>query len=135
MIIELKGNPIPLQRHRSCMRNGKAFIYDSQLREKIIFIKRVRNQICAGGVIAELLSKESHSVSLIFEMPYPLSKIRKKMPPLQDIPHVIKPDLDNLVKFVFDCGNGLLWSDDKKINNVNAKKVYSYEPKTIIIIE
>ena len=30
--------------------------------------------------------------------------------------HNEKPDIDNLMKFYLDCGNGLLWSDDKILN-------------------
>lgn len=142
MIIIIPGNPIPLQRHRSFVRNGQVCNYDSQIKDKLIFQKMIRSQICSikkspleTGLICELLSKESYQVNLIFFMPYPQSKRRKTMPDLCDIPHIVKPDLDNLVKFVLDCGNGLLWKDDKMINQIMSKKIYDEEPKTIIHIE
>lgn len=38
--------------------------------------------------------------------------------------HVIRPDLDNLIKLVGDAGNGVLWRDDSIIECVRAKKAY-----------
>lgn len=35
-----------------------------------------------------------------------------------------KPDIDNCVKFVLDCLNGLAWQDDKQITILFAKKAY-----------
>ena len=117
MIITVPGNPIPLQRHRSFIRGGKIGSYDSQIKEKIIFQNKLRALLCDGkqDFITQLLSKEFYNITLIFGMPYPKSKVKKSMPELNEIPHVVKPDIDNLIKFVLDCGNGLLWTDDKKI--------------------
>jgi Holliday junction resolvase RusA-like endonuclease len=44
----------------------------------------------------------------------------------------VKPDIDNLVKFYLDAGNNILWSDDKKIVELKATKIYSESPQTII---
>lgn len=135
MIITVYGNPTPLQRHRSFIRSGKIVTFDSQIKEKDLFVRKIRNQVCAEGVITSLLSKESYDVTLLFGMQYPKSKMKKNMCELNEIPHNVKPDIDNLIKFVLDCGNGLLWIDDKKINKITAKKIYVEYPKTIISIE
>lgn len=39
-----------------------------------------------------------------------------------------EPDLDNLVKFVLDACNGLVYADDIQVNVINAKK-HSYVTK------
>ncbi len=133
MIIKIQGVPLPLKRHRSFLRSGKIGQYDSQLKEKIVFQKKLRAELCEKGVITQLLSKEKYYIHLSFYMPFPKSKLRKNTI-IEDIPHNKKPDLDNLIKFVLDCGNGLMWSDDSKIISIKANKEYGKEPHTIIEI-
>jgi Holliday junction resolvase RusA-like endonuclease len=46
-----------------------------------------------------------------------------------------RPDIDNLLKFVMDAGNKVLWHDDCQIWKVTMEKIYSLEPGTKIIVE
>lgn len=45
-----------------------------------------------------------------------------------------KPDIDNLIKYLFDMSNGILWSDDRKICSVSAKKINSDVNQTLVKI-
>ena len=46
--------------------------------------------------------------------------------------HESRPDLDNLVKFVKDCGTGTMYKDDSQVALVSACKMYrDYEGTTI----
>jgi Holliday junction resolvase RusA-like endonuclease len=67
-------------------------------------------------------------------MPIPVSYSQKKKNEFASelIAHVKKPDLDNLIKWVLDCGNALLWQDDSMIYCIQAFKVYSPKPRTEI---
>jgi hypothetical protein len=47
---------------------------------------------------------------------------------------IVKPDIDNLVKFYLDAANDVLWPDDKKIVELKATKIYSEIPQTIITV-
>lgn len=38
-----------------------------------------------------------------------------------------RPDIDNILKFILDAGNGLLWEDDNLISQVSISKLYAYE--------
>jgi Holliday junction resolvase RusA-like endonuclease len=49
-------------------------------------------------------------------------------------PHVVKPDLDNLIKSAVDPLNGVFWKDDNLVHLVNARKVYSESPGIEYII-
>lgn len=75
------------------------------------------------------------SLNIIFaiEAPKSLSK-REKERRLYMGSHTQKPDLDNALKFVLDCGNKILWEDDCKIFEINALKVWSEKPYTQITI-
>jgi Holliday junction resolvase RusA-like endonuclease len=43
-----------------------------------------------------------------------------------------KPDIDNLVKLVFDAMNRIVWMDDKQVSSLTTKKVYSETSKVIV---
>lgn len=46
-----------------------------------------------------------------FHLPRP-KRLLKKKSPTGEIPHLAKPDLDNLIKGLKDALKGVLWSDD-----------------------
>lgn len=77
------------------------------------------------------------ALKCVFVMPIPASGTKKfKLACLNGlVPHVKKPDADNLVKFILDCCNGLVWHDDCQVTKIEAVKVYGGEPATIIEIE
>lgn len=50
-------------------------------------------------------------------------------------PVIKKPDIDNLIKFILDAGNGFLFYDDSQIYEISAKKIYGDDFKTEITIE
>ena len=60
-------------------------------------------------------------MSAIFVMPRPKAK-RWKTKPMPRYRHVIKPDLDNLVKAVKDALTGLAWVDDSLVCELAATK-------------
>jgi Holliday junction resolvase RusA-like endonuclease len=43
-----------------------------------------------------------------------------------------KPDIDNLVKLVFDAMNRIVWMDDKQVSSLITKKVYSEKSKVSV---
>jgi Holliday junction resolvase RusA-like endonuclease len=134
--IYIQGIPVSLKRVSEKSINGHHWRFDSQKKEKAEFRSSLNTYLLNHPETAEYLkSKEYYDIALLFGLPYPKSKLRKNTPVLETIPHTSKPDLDNLVKFVLDCGNELLWKDDKFITKIHARKLYVNEPKTIISIE
>jgi Holliday junction resolvase RusA-like endonuclease len=53
------------------------------------------------------------------------------------IEHVKKPDLDNLIKLVKDCCNGIVWHDDSQVVKEECQKFYSWDsnPQTLIEVK
>ena len=75
-------------------------------------------------------------ISFLFHMPIPKS-IRKRDIVLYNsgkLKHVNKSDIDNLIKLVLDCLDGIVIHGDQKVSLGPCIKVYHPEPKTIIWI-
>lgn len=45
-----------------------------------------------------------------------------------------KPDVDNYLKLVMDCGNGIIWEDDSQIVEVIATKYWADEPCIMLLV-
>jgi Holliday junction resolvase RusA-like endonuclease len=73
-------------------------------------------------------------LSLEFHMPRPKS-MTKKLSAIVGLPHVKKPDLDNLSKLVIDSLNGVFWKDDSQIYSQSAIKFYSTTPGVTMVIK
>lgn len=135
--LEIPGCPIAWKRpaHKSIGR--KHWRFDSQKDEKEIVRLQLISQILNNGLPTPLESSGEHYVvRLCFCLPVPQSDpVGQKNAKLWGIqPANEKPDFDNLTKFYLDCGNGILWSDDKRIIEGKPRKVYSENPRTIIEI-
>ena len=66
---------------------------------------------------------------LTFVMPRPKNHYRsngKVKPQFAGLTHIIRPDLDNMVKLVKDALNGIAWKDDSQIVSLNAVKIYEH---------
>jgi len=75
-------------------------------------------------------------LSCFFGMPIPKSTSKKKCLEMRTgkIQHTKRPDTDNMVKFVKDCCNGIVWHDDCQVVHLQAQKAYSIIPETQIYI-
>lgn len=123
-ILTILGKPLAAKRARAC---NKTF-YDPQKKDKQSFAMQVKAQL--KGLIPY---KRAIKLILYFYMPIPKSLSMKKKKELNGMPHKKKPDISNLIKFVEDSLNGILWIDDRQIYEIRAEKTYSEEPSTTII--
>lgn len=114
----IEVNPIPWKRPQL---NGTRF-YDGQARDKVSFSLYLLKQHDGE----DLFSKPIH-MDVVFYMPIPVNTKAKVKPTLNW--HQIKPDLDNLCKFLWDSMNGVIISDDKILVSLSAKKMYSNKPR------
>lgn len=69
-------------------------------------------------------------LEVTFFMPIPHTSSRKKVTNLLGAYHHKKPDLDNLIKYICDISNGILFDDDATISSVFAKKLYADTSRT-----
>ena len=143
--IEVLGEPIakarPLFVHKD--RNGKALPY----------VKVVNKQEDAEAAykweVIQYLNRSGTGVFIIEDCPIAMGltfimPIRKNWPQykIRDLKrgmvfyHFKKSDLDNLVKFVKDCLEGICYKNDSQIAVLDppAMKIYGLQAKTIIRI-
>jgi len=132
--ITIPGVPIAKKRPRFVRRGKFVGTYNCQDTEEGKFKWELLRAIlpCREGEEPLFVSGEAVSLSITFYMPIPASTPKKKLAVLYW--HTKKPDTDNLLKFVKDCGNGVLWADDSQVCQVKAWKMYGHTPRTEIIM-
>ncbi|MDA7028635.1 RusA family crossover junction endodeoxyribonuclease [Bacillus sp. CLL-7-23] len=67
-------------------------------------------------------------VDITFVIPIPKSWSKKKQQQSISTLHTKKPDIDNLIKGVFDALNKIAWKDDNQVSEVTACKKYGEKP-------
>lgn len=133
MELVITGKPLAQKRPRFARRGKYTMAYNPQESEAGMFATRLMAQVRqvdpAWGPVHGAVE-----LDLVFEMPIPASTSQKKTALMIEgqIRHTKKPDLDNLVKFVKDCGSGILWQNDSQIDKLKACKEYSRDPGTHI---
>lgn len=129
LIFKIPGNPLAKKRPRFARRRKFVTTYNDQETEEGKFICLMQSQLKGHNPIP---AGTPIKLTLIFYMPIPSSVSQKKLK--AGIHHTKKPDLDNLIKFVKDCANGVLWHDDSQVNEIQALKIYNFSPSTVICL-
>lgn len=132
--ITIPGVPIAKARPRFVRRGKFVGTYNCQDTEEGRFkwelLKEVRPYRTSEGPPAA----PGVPVALVADFYMPIPAMSKKKRAALDLRHVKKPDADNLLKFLKDCGNGVLWADDSQVCEVTARKIYNDNPRTVIVI-
>ena len=128
--ITIPGKPIAKKRPRFARRGKHVITYNDQETEEGKFFLLAKEQFNRKPTTGPV------DLWVRFYMPIPksTSKKNRNLMNLGLIRHTKRPDLDNLVKFVKDCLNGLVWKDDSQVCRLVAVKLYSEEPRTHIRI-
>lgn len=69
------------------------------------------------------------NVTMYYQKPKSGSKVVQSGRDLGTIRPTVKPDIDNVLKAIFDSLNGILYKDDTQIVEVTASKFYSDIPR------
>lgn len=129
---KIRGNPRPLRRHRTSF--GRMYNPSEGLQNS--FRDNVRQLIFSNTKLKEPLfdSDETLVMTIIFRLKRPnkdfvggkpgLDRMRPNAPSQMA---QTRTDVDNLVKFVFDSMNTILYEDDRQIMSVHVIKVLDNE--------
>jgi Holliday junction resolvase RusA-like endonuclease len=129
--LTIQGKPIPKKRPRFARQGKFVRTYSDQADDvkatQLIIKTQLKGVESLTGAV---------NLYAWFYMPIPQSTSNRRRSAMisGDIHHTKKPDLDNLVKFISDCLNGLAFQDDSQVVNINAVKLYGEEPRTEIQI-
>lgn len=109
----IPGNPVALQRPR--FNQGQKRPWDPQ--------KKIKEQV-ALFIIAQNKSQPMYGGPL--ELNITFFMLHKK----HKGHHVSVPDLSNMIKFLEDVAQGILYENDSLIASIIARKVYDENPRT-----
>lgn len=111
----------PRQRHRVIASGGRTFAHNYTPTRDPVNAFKAAVQMAAQGVYRGSPLDGPLSVTMVFVMPRPKSLVWKTKP-MPRVPHVGKPDRDNLMKSTQDALNELLWKDDAQICGGTVEK-------------
>ena len=127
-VLLLPGTPIPELRQRVSFAQRR--VYDSQSEIKALTRKAISVQFQQKPLLGPI------KLTCYFFMPIPLtSSLKKKREAVEAIQlHTKKPDCDNLIKFVSDQMNGIIYKDDAQVQ-MSGIKIESPVGYTIMVIK
>ncbi len=118
--IQVDGVPKPQPRPRAFAIGGKARVYDPGTAEGW----KGAIALAVGKHLPEKPIEGPVRVLIDFFMPRPKRLMRKRDSD-EAIPHVSKPDVDNLAKAVLDCLTEIgMWGDDSQVWRLDVRKLY-----------
>lgn len=128
----LKGKPIPQHRPRACRRGKHIHMYSDQE----VIMEQYKNQIRSDFQQKPFSVPVEVSATFFFPIPKGTSKVRTTEMQANILKPMKRPDLDNLLKFILDCMNGIVYEDDSQVVSFGkVQKRYGDEGISVIHIE
>jgi Holliday junction resolvase RusA-like endonuclease len=133
--IALPGLPVGKQRARTFLHHGRISHYlppESRSYEKQVQLvawremQALRLKPIAGAVAVDL--------KFTFVPPASWSEKKKLAAIAGDVPHVSKPDCDNLAKTWLDAMNRIVFTDDAKVVQITARKCYGPASHAVALV-
>lgn len=124
--ISIPERPIPNARPRF---SKQGHVFDSQRDIKRVYRMHLRRQFTSpkSGPI---------EISFKFYLKIPVSTSKKKTLLMEagEVPHIKKPDIDNLEVMALNCMSGIIYNDDNQVHKMDSVKMYSSNPRTEITV-
>ena len=126
MKIEIVGRPVAWQR----VGVNRRKFFDRQAKERRSFQWKLKKGFKKPPTKAPI----ALGCTFAFALPKSMSKAKRRA--LLGTFHEGRPDVDNLIKWIGDVGQGILWQDDKQIVKLmNVEKIWAEQDKTTIFFE
>jgi len=111
---------------------------------KVVHAKKAHANI-AGPLAASSMWDPEWPIALTCDFFFPIAaswpKWKQEQAGREELPHLARPDLDNLVKLVKDAlgtdsatRRAIVWRDDCLVTRLRASKWYSLRPRTVVTI-
>tara|TARA_Y100001963_G_C6442591_1_gene292054 strand:+ start:58 stop:480 length:423 start_codon:yes stop_codon:yes gene_type:complete len=131
--ITILGEPISQKRHR----HHKFGTYDPSSKDKKKTIPIIKEQF-KKKPYTKAISVQVEFYCKRPKIHYRTGKFKNQLKKNAPIHNIKRPDVDNYLKYIFDCCNGVCYIDDSQIVSVFSCKRYVdeyQEPYTDLIIE
>lgn len=128
------GTPVaqPRQRHRIIQpRAGKAFVHNYTPAKSPVADFKARVAWAAKQAYRGELIEGPIKVEVTMRFPLPTSAkatVKRTVRGGTPVPHVIRPDAENVLKSIFDSLTGIVWRDDSQIYQGVFVKLYGEAP-------
>lgn len=126
--IIIPGKPIAKNRPRFARRGNAVVAYSSQETEE----GRHMNFIRAKFAHEPLDGPLTLEAEFYFAPPASASKKRREAMLNGTEPCTNPKDVDNLLKFIMDASNGILWHDDRQVVRLSGFKAYGERDQTVL---
>ena len=131
--LTILGNPKAQQRHRHFRKGKFSGTYDPSKDHKANLLTIVQAQAPPTPLTGSLSVELAFFFSRIkghFGTGKNAGILKKSAPKW----HIVRPDIDNCAKMIYDCLNHVFWHDDSQICCAKIWKRYSDRPRTEIRI-
>ena len=120
----IPGTPVAKGRPKFARRGAFVTAYSP---EKTVSYENLVKVVASQAMKSSPPTKEAVSVDVWLFVTPPASWSKKKTEQAlhQYIQPTSKPDIDNVVKGLFDAMNGIVFADDKQVVCLTVKKMYS----------
>lgn len=125
------GTPVGKGRPRAARRGAHTVLYTP---EKTASYENLVRVIACEAMRGRVPTIEPVACVLVLTVTPPVSWSAKKITAALagEIMPTTKPDLDNVVKGIFDACNGIVWGDDRQVVEVFARKRYGVAAQAIV---
>lgn len=128
--IVIPGEPVPWARARSCGKRRFTAPEQARWMEHAKWQARLQARLPTP-----IDGPVSVALTATFTPPASWSRKRQDAAIRGDIPHTVKPDGSNLLKILEDALNGIVWTDDARINRASFVKCYGAEAGVTVEVE
>jgi len=129
----IPGEPKGKQRPRVVSKGGFARAYTPKETVNYENLVALSYQVQVGE--KKIHGPIDATIIAYFSIPNSISNKKKEMLKTETIPHIKKPDIDNIVKAISDGCNKIAFDDDSQIYNLTASKYYSENPRVEVILK
>lgn len=134
MILRFNIEPQQQERPRATGRGRFIRVYDPPKTAKF---KRELKQFAMLEMQGRTKYEKAISVTIRFyrKVQKSISKIEHARRTKGYVRPIVKPDLDNYIKSTLDALNGVIWTDDATIVELNTSKWYADDPRIEIEVK
>ena len=131
---EIPGPPVGKGRPRFARRGNFVSTYTDSKTASYENLVKIKAQDAMAGRVA-IDGPIYVSIGIFITPPASWSQKKQRLALDGKILPTSKPDIDNVIKGIFDAMNDIVWRDDKQVVSVSAYKLYADVAQTMVSVK